>query len=177
LHPTCPSCGTELAHTSAGDLDTWTCPQGHGAGLTVTRPSHHIQDDKIHRAWDAAKAAAPGPRACPICGRKMVVVELAYDADEDASIATPAGTEPIDVCTEDQLIWFDPGEYEALPADLPNPEPSADELARVQAIRQAFGDQVRQAAEERDSRTITEPLYRHLVRHPFVQRTANRFWL
>lgn len=177
LHPTCPTCATELAHNTAGTLDTWTCPQGHGAGLTVTEAYTHIQDDEIHRAWDAARSGTPGPRKCPICGRQMVVVDLAYDPDESAEVAPGSPSEALDVCTEDQLIWFDPGEYEALPADVPNPEPSPEELARIAAIRQAFGESVVAAAHAREDRTLTEHLYRHLAGHPYVNRVAQGLWL
>ncbi len=178
LHPTCPTCAAELVHTTAGTLDTWTCPQGHGAGLTVTEAYTHVQDDEIHQAWAAARSAPPGPRTCPICGRRMVLVHLAYDPDESPGVAAGGSpAEDIDVCTEDQLIWFDPGEYEALPADLPNPEPTPEELARIATIRQAFGESIVAAAHAREDASLTEHLYRHLAGHPFVNRVAQAFWL
>jgi Zn-finger nucleic acid-binding protein len=180
LHPTCPTCGAELTHTVTGDLATWVCPNGHGAGLTVTEAYQHLQDDEIERAWEAAKTAQPGPRNCPICGRPMVVVTLDYTNDEQPAEtpATKAGSESVDVCTEDELIWFDPGEYEALPADVANAEPSADELAKIASIRQAFGDQILQEGEAEDDATLTGHLYRHLTRHPLITRVAERHrWL
>jgi Zn-finger nucleic acid-binding protein len=179
-HPSCPTCGSELTRTVTGDLATWVCPNGHGAGLTVTQEYKHVQDDEIHRAWEAAKTAPPGPRKCPICARAMAVVNLDYTSDErpEVSADNKLGTEALDVCTEDELIWFDPGEFEALPADLPKPEPSADELAKIASIRQAFGDQIVAAAHQRDDATLTEHLYRHLSRHPFVVAVAQRHrWL
>lgn len=180
LHPSCPTCGSELKRTVTGDLATWVCPSGHGAGLTVTEEYQHVQDDEIHRAWEAAKTAQPGPRSCPICGRAMVVVTLDYSSDEkpDVTADDKLGRETIDVCTEDELIWFDPGEYEALPADLPNPEPSADELAQIASIRQAFGDQLVDAAHHRDDASLTGHMYRHLCGHPFITGVAQRHrWL
>ena len=180
LHPSCPTCSAELTHTVTGDLATWVCPNGHGAGLTVTEAYHHLQDDEIHRAWDAAKSAPAGPRACPICGRAMAVVTLDYTSDEAPDVTTTdkLGTETIDVCTEDELIWFDPGEYEALPADVANPEPSAEELAHIAAIREAFGGELVDAAHHRDDATLTGHLYRHLSRHRFITGVAQRHqWL
>jgi Zn-finger nucleic acid-binding protein len=181
LHPTCPICGAELTRTVTGDLATWTCPAGHGAGLTVTEAYHHLQDDEIHRAWDAAKTAPAGPHKCPICARPMVVVTLSYGPDEladgAAGKAAPTGQETIDICTEDELIWLAPGELDGLPTDLPNPEPSAEELAQIDAIRQAFGQSLLDDAHQEDAATLTGRMTRHLSSHPFVGQVARRHWL
>jgi len=165
----------------AGDLATWTCPTGHGAGLTVTEAYRHLQDDEIHRAWEAAKTAPPGPHACPICRRPMVVVTLSYGpdelADDDAGKAAPTGQETLDICAEDELIWLAPGELDALPTDLPNSEPSAEEQTQIDAIRQAFGQSLLDDAAQEDAATLTGRLSRHLSTRPFVGQVARHHWL
>ena len=50
-----------------------------------------------------------------------------------ASPATAAdtGLATVDVCVVDEVIWFEEGEVEALPADLPDAQPTAAEDAAL----------------------------------------------
>jgi hypothetical protein len=56
----------------------------------------------------------------------------------------------LDVCRDDQFIWFDPGELEELPADLPDPEPTAQEQVQLGQIRKTYDGEL-DAAYEDDS--------------------------
>ena len=88
----------------------------------------------------------------------------APDGADDDGPAT--ATIVVDVDVENQFIWLDAGELDEFPADLPDPEPSPDELAREQEIVQRFGVSYTDAVEGRESRELTERLYRRVARHP-----------
>jgi membrane associated rhomboid family serine protease/Zn-finger nucleic acid-binding protein len=59
----------------------------------------------VNAVWRAAvDSPHPGPHACPSCAKQMPLV------------APDAGLPPLDVCGRCHLIWFDGGEWEAMPA-------------------------------------------------------------
>ena len=140
--PTCPQCKAELKLGASGKLDAWTCPNGHGVGFTISEAYERLQEDEIHRIWEAAKTAQEGKRICPMCGRPMVQVTIGVDPDEAAE--GEPGDQPdtlnvtLEVCIEDGFFWFDPGELDEMPEDNPDPEPSAEELAKLEQIRKAY---------------------------------------
>lgn len=177
--PACPTCQTALTKTAQG---RWVCPQGHGVGLTLSKTYGAVQDDEIKQLWALARRGVAGTRACPILGEPMVAVHLGYDTDEvfegTQGDGPDAGQLDLDVCVECELIWFDPGEMEALPADLPNPEPTPEQQAAMDRIVSTFGDQYLAAEHERDSHQLTERLYQRLAGHGgfvgFVDRHS--FW-
>lgn len=62
----------------------------------------------VSEIWRRSKTEPPGARRCPFCAAPMATVEV-----------TVSPTDPavrLDLCRVDQLVWFDPGEVEALPA-------------------------------------------------------------
>jgi Zn-finger nucleic acid-binding protein len=140
--PKCPRCKAELKLGASGKLDAWTCPNGHGVGFTISEAYERLQEDEIQGIWEAAKTASEGKHICPMCDRRMVEVTIGVDPDEAAG--GEAGDQPdtsqvtLEVCREDQFIWFDPGELEQMPEDLPDPEPSAAELAKLEQIRKSY---------------------------------------
>lgn len=160
--PICPVCQGALSLVHQGEFDQWACPAGHGLGATLDEAHGHLQNDELAQLWSAARAAvAAGPaRLCPICERAMVTVDLHVDADEAPAGVSDDGADAadewLDVCLSDQLIWFDAGEFEALPADLPDPEPTAAELTHVATIRADFGQNVEAGIRERDNDQLSE---------------------
>ena len=56
----------------------------------------------------------------------------------------------LDVCRDDQFIWFDPGELDQLPEDLPDPQPSAAEVVEIDRITTVYEREL-DAAYEDDS--------------------------
>lgn len=157
---TCPTCRASLVLTNHGAFDSWVCPAGHGLAATLSEVYERAQEDEITRLWALARHAAGNGqqgRACPMCSRSMVAVVAPYDADEAPEGTdgdTPdAGEVPVDVCVSDQVVWFDAGELDQLPADLPDPEPTAEEEAALAAIRRDFGDGLVAAAEAREGFT------------------------
>jgi hypothetical protein len=83
----------------------------------------------------------------------MVAVDAGVDPDEaregEAGDAPTAHEVPVDVCVRDQVVWFDVAELEAMPADLADPEPTAEQDAALEQIRDAWGDQIEAAADDR----------------------------
>ena len=141
---TCPTCGAQLALTPDGSFDSWVCPAGHGLAATLSELYERAQEDDIRALWQVARAASPveGARACPMCARPMIAINSPVDADEvpegaDGDGPTTAEV-PLDVCVADEVVWFEAGELEAMPADLEDPEPSAQELAALAKIRAEF---------------------------------------
>jgi len=172
--PFCPTCGTALVLTRQGEFNPWVCPAGHGLAATLSEGYERAQEDELEQLWLLAKTASPGNRSCPMCEQPMVVVDLAWDSDEiregDPGDGPDEGHEPLDVCVRDEVIWFDTGELDALPADLPDAEPTPEELAKVDEIAHTFGEQLDQAVDEREGHQLTERIYRRLNDHPGIVR-------
>ncbi len=152
--PQCPRCGAELKLGASGRLDAWACLAGHGVGLTLSEVHERAQEDELSRLWEAAQTAASGGHACPMCDRAMVTVTIGVDSDElvDRRVEdTPeASRVSLEVCRDDQFIWFDPGELDELPEDLPDAQPSAAEVVQIDRITTAYEREL-DAAYEDDS--------------------------
>jgi len=176
--PHCPVCGVELQLGSSGALDRWTCTAGHGLALTLSESYERLQEDEIGRLWQLARDAAPGPMPSPFDGVPMRRFSLPYDEDElpegEPGDGADIGSVEIDVDVANQFVWLDAGELEALPEDLPDPEPSAVELEKVAEIAAQFGAGVEAAARERDAGDVTERLYRRIARNPGALSTLDR---
>lgn len=95
----------------------------------------------VTRLWVAARGSAAHSRPCPICGNLMREVTI-----PNAQIP------PLDACLVDQLVWFDPHEYEAFPARPTPRPPTAPEAPDVQQeARAAFAVvQVKAMSAQRD---------------------------
>ncbi len=171
MHPTCPSCGAELVLTHEGALDSWVCPSGHGLALTLSETYERAQEDELDRLWQLARAATPGStgRLSPTTGRPMVSVEVPYDADESLEGAPGDGPDTgsvwLDVDVDDQVIWFDAAELDAFPADLPDAEPTDEELTAVAGIRAAFGQSLVDADHARHHGDVTERIYQQVAKN------------
>jgi hypothetical protein len=176
--PHCPVCGVELQLGSSGALDRWTCTSGHGLAMTLSESYERLQEDEIGRLWSLARDADTGPLLSPFDGMPMRRVSLPYDADEvpegQPGDGPDIGSIEIDVDVANQFVWFDAGELDQLPEDLPDAEPSADELRKVADIAAQFGADIEAAAHERDGDDMTEQLYRRVARHPGALSTLDR---
>lgn len=176
--PRCPICAAELRLGSSGTLDHWSCPQGHGLAMTLTESYERLQEDEIALLWQRARRAAAGPLPSPFDGRPMVRFSFGYDDDEvpegEHGDGADLGSVEVDVDLENQFIWFDAGELEVLPEDLPDAPPSREELERVAEIRARFGADIGEALAARDDREITERIYERVARNPAAVRTLDR---
>lgn len=153
LTANCPTCHASLQLTPHGSFDSWVCPAGHGLAATLSELYEVAQEDEIHRLWDLARGttAADDGRACPMCQRPMASVTVPTDADEAAEgepgDGADTGEAPVDVCTIDEVIWFDVDDLESFPEDLPDPQPTAEQEAALAEIRESFGESIEAAME------------------------------
>ncbi len=176
--PRCPICGVELQLGSSGALDRWTCTAGHGLAMTLSESYEQLQEDEIGRLWQLARDAADGPLLSPFDGIPMRRFALPFDADEvpegEPGDGPDVGVVEIDVDVPNQFVWFDAGELEELPVDLPDAQPSPEELAKVAEIAAQFGAGIEAAAHEREADDVSEQLYRRVARHPGALNTLDR---
>lgn len=176
--PVCPICATALRLGSEGELDHWSCPNGHGLAITLTESYGRLQDDEIAQLWQLARSAPAGPLPSPFDGRPMARFALGFDDDEipegEPGDGPDVGAVELDVDIEHQFIWFDVGELEELPDDLANTPPSPEVLAREAEIRARFAEDIDAALEARDDGELTERMYQRLARRPDVLRTVDK---
>jgi Zn-finger nucleic acid-binding protein len=177
--PKCPECRAELKLGASGRLDAWACPSGHGVGFTLSELHERAQEDELARLWEGAKTAAAGKHACPMCDRAMVTVTIGIDADESVDgpdDTADTGRVTLEVCRDDQFIWFDPGELDELPEDLPEPKPSAAEAAQIDRITTSYEREL--AAAYEDDSLLGRFAGRVAKRHPgfvkFLDRVVYR---
>ena len=156
--PKCPQCGAELKLGAGGKLHAWSCPAGHGVGFTVSAAYDRLPDDEIHAVWHASEHGTPSGHACPMCGRPMVTVTVAVGGER-----TPQET--LDVCREDEFIWFDPGELDEFPAHTDPAPLSADEQRKIDDIRAAFDHDLDTALEQEESAGVLDRFANHVVLH------------
>ena len=157
LTASCPQCRASLVLTNHDTFDSWICPNGHGLAATLSELYERAQEDEIHRLWQVARAAArarqAGDRPCPMCERPMVSIVVPTDADEAEEGApgdtADTGSVPVDVCVADEVVWFDASELDAMPADLPDPQPTPEQEAALADITRRFGEEYEAAVEAR----------------------------
>jgi Zn-finger nucleic acid-binding protein len=173
--PQCPECRADLELGARGKLDAWACPAGHGAGFTLSELHERAQEDELARLWEGAKEANAGAHACPMCDRQMVSVTVGIDADEaldDQQDTADTGRVTLDVCRDDQFIWFGPRELDELPQDLPEPKPSAAEAAHIERITTAYERELVEAYQ--DDSALGRFAARVEQRHPGFVRFLDR---
>jgi hypothetical protein len=85
-----------------------------------------VREDGVVRAWAAARQAPATGRNCPMCDHAMREVPIAVGQDMLR----------LDVCKLCQFFWFDPTEFESLPAAPPRPPVPRSDLP--QAAREAI---------------------------------------
>ena len=145
--------------------------------MTLSESHGRLQGDEVHELWQLARTAQPGPVTSPFGRRKMVRVSLPYDADEipadEDRNGAVVGTVDLDVDVEEQFVWFDAGELDRLPDDLPDAEPSAEELVALAQIRATFGSDLDASLDARDDHELTEKIYRRIARNPGLLRTLD----
>ncbi|MDH3346361.1 MAG: rhomboid family intramembrane serine protease, partial [Kiritimatiellaceae bacterium] len=108
---TCPQCKIGLSKQRGNPGVFWSCPSCSGRSATVALLRNNVPGSVVNELWQAARAGSyPRKRACPACSKQM--------AEVPASGAH--GVEYVDVCTVCQFIWFDFGEYDALPVTPQN---------------------------------------------------------
>ena len=176
--PVCPECRAPLQLGSHDQLDSWTCPSGHGLALTLSESYGHVQDDELAELWRLARSTSERGRPSPFPPHApMAHITLPYDADEVAEGEPgdgPAlGEVALDIDVDQQFIWFDEGELDELPQDLPDAEPTAQEQARLAQVRSQFASDLDAAMAAGQDRELTERLYRRVAARPGLHRTLD----
>ena len=171
--PACPICAGQLAHRVVGELDTWECAAGHGLAITTSEAAHRVQDDEMAlimgHASDPSMWVASS-RRCPTCEAAMRTVTVGVDRDEILEGQPGDGpdefTEKVEVCRTCLFVWFDAGELDQMPLDLPNPQfVATPEQAKVLAsIKADAGQVIDESFAEADRRDVSERLYRRILR-------------
>lgn len=155
--PKCPQCGAALRLGAGGKLHAWSCPAGHGIGFTVSAAYERLEDDEIHAIWQASEHGTPSSHACPLCSRPMVTATVAVGGPGSPQ-------ETLDVCCEDEFVWFDPGELDEFPQHTSTPL-SADEQRKVDQIRATFDHDLDAAAEQEENDGFLDRFANHVVAH------------
>ncbi len=176
--PRCPHCGAELELGSDSGFDMWACPNLHGLAATLSEAHGRLQDDELERLWELARSAPPGPLAGLLGGPNMVRFELGWDLDEVSEGAEgdteDLGSVELDVDLDNRFIWFDTGELDELPVDLPNPVPTAEENAALERITAAFSTSIGDALAARDDDELAERIHDRLERRPALVGALDR---
>jgi Zn-finger nucleic acid-binding protein len=106
-----------------------------------------------------------------MCGVPMVGVEFGVDGDEaaegEARDTADTAQISLEVCREDQFIWFDAGELDQLPQDLPDAKPTAEQQKQIASIMNAFDHDLERATENEANRGALNRMANRIVRrHP-----------
>lgn len=108
----------------------------------------------------------------------MVRFELGWDLDEVSEGAEgdteDLGSVELDVDLDNRFIWFDTGELDELPVDLPNPVPTAEENAALERITAAFSTSIGDALAARDDDELAERIHDRLERRPALVGALDR---
>ena len=116
----CPRCKQKLSKASQHGAFFWACPSCNGrtVSLDVVRKAVPIPVSK--EIWQQViTQQLQSEIKCPVCNREMTAV------------SETSGNSPnnIDVCKSCRFIWFDPGEFEHIPKNVPaKPGPSIKNL-------------------------------------------------
>lgn len=102
----CPTCHIPLKTVQGTPGVFWWCPSCDGRSATIALLRKHIPADIVNTLWQSAKAGMfPRRRTCPGCGNLMAEVP----------VTAAQQTRTLDICTLCHVVWFDSGEYTALP--------------------------------------------------------------
>ena len=103
----CPDCREPLNKHKGSFGVLWVCPSCNGRTATVSQLRRSVDRETVNRLWrTVVDFEYPRTRSCPACTRPM----------EEVPVPGVGGDVHVDVCKLCQFIWFDPSEYERLPA-------------------------------------------------------------
>lgn len=121
----CPQCQARLTHSRSENGDLWACTACGGRAARISLLRKAFAKSVVEWVWDIArKQKEAGPRACPICAQRMVVVPASSDAESVR----------LDVCTLCHIVWFDHKEFEQVGALVPPPGPPSLRAARPAVV-------------------------------------------
>jgi membrane associated rhomboid family serine protease/ssDNA-binding Zn-finger/Zn-ribbon topoisomerase 1 len=113
----CPNCKKALISQPGAKGISWVCESCGGRAVSAAVLRKTVGDLVVKEAWHCAlETPQPSDRKCPVCAQKMLLVSV------DAGNQQLA----LDLCRRCEFIWFDAGEYEAIPAAAPKPRVLGD---------------------------------------------------
>jgi Zn-finger nucleic acid-binding protein len=118
---------------SPGNQETrgviWVCGRCKGAAANLAVLRRRLKPGLVKDLWQTMlKEGAPSYRPCPACHDMM----SSFTAKLESAKIT------LDLCKKCQMIWFDPGELEAMPKAPPQLEDMPEvkhDLALLEAYR------------------------------------------
>jgi len=137
----CPNCQAPLLQSQADHQTFWVCTSCGGRAATIELLRRIVSASLLNRLWGAALQGQGKPgRPCPSCAQPMAEV--------------PTSPSPqalrLDICTRCHYFWFDPLEYQEMPAQPPPaPEPELPRKAR-ELLAIAEVEKIRERAEREE---------------------------
>ncbi|MBI5687226.1 MAG: rhomboid family intramembrane serine protease [Verrucomicrobia bacterium] len=97
----------------------WACQDCGGRAISLGLLRREVQAGPINQIWRKARdEQGSAGRLCPSCMKPMLVVQV-----------LPSGSRfDVDVCKRCQFLWFDKGEFDAMPALPPRPQTLEESL-------------------------------------------------
>ena len=103
----CPNCDTELVRTKVTNGFVWICGKCAGRAITLPVLRRLVAGPAVQQLWSRTfDETLPHVHPCPLCKKTMRQVHCEGHT----------GGFALDVCCSCQLVWFDPEEFEAMPA-------------------------------------------------------------
>ncbi|MEN7972884.1 MAG: rhomboid family intramembrane serine protease [Verrucomicrobiota bacterium] len=100
----CPSCQSTLTRVRKPRNIYWACTRCGGRSSTISLMRQFMPGDLVNQIWQTVRRGNPRRiRTCPSCNQKM------------AQFQVPGQSFVIDACRTCTFVWFDPGEYQAMP--------------------------------------------------------------
>src|SRR3954466_10623099 len=114
----CPNCRQQLRRVQNELGIFWLCDTCGGRAISFGLVRKYAGDSFSSHLWSQTQTAPPlKGKQCPMCEKLM------------AQVTSPGMT--LDLCMRCQFVWFDPAEFEAVPAKpLPPAEPQLPQKAR-----------------------------------------------
>ena len=101
----CPNCARALTRMQSAAGIFWGCDACGGRTVAIPILRKVVGEAPITRLWAKARSAPEGRKRCPTCGKPM------HETEADGP--------PLDICKLCQFVWFDPREFEQMPAATP----------------------------------------------------------
>ena len=143
----CPGCGIELTRTTGKRGIVWVCGKCKGRAVNVSLLRQLVERTQFNRVWQTAwEEPQLSERPCPSCQRLMI--EVPVNPPPDPLI--------LDVCKGCQFVWFDPSEFEKMPAAPAPPAPpelpaEAREILAMHKVEQIAEESRREERNRRRS--------------------------
>jgi membrane associated rhomboid family serine protease/Zn-finger nucleic acid-binding protein len=108
----CPTCRNRLLRVKGAAVFSYVCPRCRGRAVSLSVVGRAAGQACVRQLWvQKDRAAVVSGKKCPVCDHWMREVPVTIAKKELR----------LDVCRPCRFVWFDPREFEALPAAPPKP--------------------------------------------------------